>query len=66
MRSGLEKLDSFTLETSKYHLIRNLLRNGRLRLNFILLYFENFIWDFEIKDNNEVTSADPQPENTDF
>ena len=27
-----KKLDSFTLETSKNHLIRNLLRNGRLRV----------------------------------
>ena len=28
-----KKLDSFTLETSKNHLIRNFLRNGRLRVN---------------------------------
>ena len=33
MRSDLKKLDSFTLETSKNHLIRNFLRNGRLRFN---------------------------------
>ena len=26
----LKKLDSFTLETSKNHLIRNFLRNGRV------------------------------------
>ena len=28
-----KKLDSFTLETSKNHLIRNFLRNWRLRVN---------------------------------
>ena len=28
-----KKLDSFTLEMSKNHLIRNFLRNGRLRVN---------------------------------
>ena len=28
-----KKLDSFTLETSKNHLIRNFLRNERLRVN---------------------------------
>ena len=28
-----KKLDSFTLETSKNHLIRNFLSNGRLRVN---------------------------------
>ena len=28
-----KKLDSFTLETSKNQLIRNFLRNGRLRAN---------------------------------
>ena len=32
MRSDLKKLDSFTLEISKNHLIRNFLRNGRLRV----------------------------------
>ena len=32
MRSDLEKLDSFTLETSRNHLIRNFLSNGRLRV----------------------------------
>ena len=35
----LKKLDSFTLETSKNHLIRNFLRNGRLRVNFSLRIF---------------------------
>ena len=35
MRSDLKKLDSLTLETSKNHLIRNFLRNGRLRVNGI-------------------------------
>ena len=29
----LKKLDSFNLETSKNHLIRNFLRNGRLRVD---------------------------------
>ena len=32
VRSDLEKLYSFTLETSKNHLIRNILRNGRVRV----------------------------------
>ena len=40
VRSGLGKLDSFTLERSKNHLIRTFLRNGRLRVNFIkFVYF---------------------------
>ena len=30
VRSVLKKLESFTLETSKNHLVRNFLRNGRL------------------------------------
>ena len=33
MKSDLKKRDSFTLETSKNHLIRNFLRNGRERVN---------------------------------
>ena len=36
VRSDLKKLDSFTLETSKDHLIRNFLRNGRLRVNIVI------------------------------
>ena len=32
VRSDSKKLDSFTLETSKNHLIRSFLRNGRLRV----------------------------------
>ena len=32
MRSDLKKLDSFTLEMSKNHLICIFLRNGRLRV----------------------------------
>ena len=32
MRSDHKKLDYFTSETSKNHLIRNFLRNGRLRV----------------------------------
>ena len=32
-----KKLDSFTLETSKIQLIRNFLRNGRLRVNLTML-----------------------------
>ena len=31
----LKKIDSFTLETSKNHLIRNFLRNGRLRVKIV-------------------------------
>ena len=33
-----KKLDSFTLETSKNHLIRNFLRNGRLRVKGVLAF----------------------------
>ena len=33
VRSDLKKVDSFTLETSKNHLIHSFLRNGRLRVN---------------------------------
>ena len=33
VRSDLKKLDSFTFETSKKHLIRNSLRNERLKVN---------------------------------
>ena len=40
----LKKLDSFTLETSKNHLIRNILRNGRLRVNRISRVQNNFFW----------------------
>ena len=32
-----KKLDSFTLETSKNHLIRNFLRNGRVRVKKFLI-----------------------------
>ena len=32
VRSDFKKLDSFTLETLKNHLIRNFLRNGRLKV----------------------------------
>ena len=44
----LKKLDSFTFETSKNHLIRNFLRNGRLRVN-ILLLLENLKNDSQIR-----------------
>ena len=33
VRSDLKKLDSFTFETSKYHLIRNFRLNGRLLIS---------------------------------
>ena len=33
MRSDLKKLNSFTLDTSENHLIRNFLRNGHVRVN---------------------------------
>ena len=42
MRSDLKKLDSFTSETSKNHLIRNFLRNGRLRVKH-MLYKKSFL-----------------------
>ena len=45
MRSDLEKLDSFTSEASKNHLIRNFLRNGRLRVKFV---------KFEIDENEDL------------
>ena len=35
VRSDFKKLDSFTSETSKNHLIRNFLRNGRLRVKVL-------------------------------
>ena len=35
MRSDFKKLDSFTLDMSKNYLIRNFLRNGRLRVKKI-------------------------------
>ena len=38
MRSNLWKLDSFTLETSKNHLTRTFVRNGRVRVKYL------FIW----------------------
>ena len=41
MRSDLKKLESFTLETSKNHLIRNFLRNGRVRVNLQNKNLEN-------------------------
>ena len=31
VRSDLKKIDPFTLETSKNHLIRNFIRDGRVR-----------------------------------
>ena len=37
MRSDLKELDSFTLKTSKNHLIRNFLRNGRLSVKICLI-----------------------------
>ena len=42
MRSDLKKLDFFTLETSKNHLIRNFLRNGRVRVK--ILCVKNIIY----------------------
>ena len=36
MKYDFKKLESFTLETLKNHLIRNFLRNGRVRVNLIL------------------------------
>ena len=35
VRSDLKKLDLFTLETSKNHLVRNFLRNERVRVKTI-------------------------------
>ena len=42
LRSDLKKLDSFTLETLKNHLIRNFLRNGRLRVKDLHIRVETF------------------------
>ena len=36
-----KKLDSFTLETSKNHLIRKFLRNGRVRVNYKMFGIES-------------------------
>ena len=50
MRSDFKKLDLFTLETSKNHLIRNFLRNERLRVNteisklFFLILPKSDVW----------------------
>ena len=38
MRSDLKKLDSLTFEMSKNHLIRNFLRNGRLRVKAVIRF----------------------------
>ena len=38
----LKKLDSFTLETSKNHLIRNFLRNGLVRVKWYILRVQLF------------------------
>ena len=38
-----KKLDSFTLETSKNHLIRKFLRNGRVRFKWNYLYAQLWI-----------------------
>ena len=37
MRSDLQKLDFFTLETSKNHLIRNFLRNELVRVKAVFI-----------------------------
>ena len=44
MRFDLEKLDSFTLEMSKNHLIRSFLRNGRLRVKLRQLKPQDFLY----------------------
>ena len=48
----LKKLDSFTFGTSKNHLIRIFLRNGRLRLKiyqkYIKLILSDHSWDFYV------------------
>ena len=36
VRSDMKKVDYFTLETSKHHLIRTFLRNGRLRVKLFV------------------------------
>ena len=43
MRSDLKKLESFTLETSKNHLIRNFLRKGRVRVKPEIKENETFL-----------------------
>ena len=35
-----KKLDSFTLKTSENHLIRNFLRNGRVRVNSLFSFYQ--------------------------
>ena len=38
MKSDLNKLNSFTLETSKNDVIRNFLRNGRVRVKYMDIF----------------------------
>ena len=57
VRSDLKKLDSFTLKTSKNHLISNFLRNDRVRVKRFLFYRtpESYIQlykNYEIDHNN--------------
>ena len=40
MSSGLKKLDSFTVKTSKNYLIRNFLRKERVRVKLFLCRVE--------------------------
>ena len=52
MTFDLNKLDSFTLETSKNHLIRNFLHNGSLKVNFKFGKTEKFL---DLGRNRKVT-----------
>ena len=52
--SDLKKLDSFTLEMSKTHLIRTFLRNGRLRVKcYIILKKQLIIRITEFRDQSQ-------------
>ena len=48
--SDLKNLDSFTLETSKNHLISNFLRNGRLRVKHTIWFLDTIRSQYERPD----------------
>ena len=51
-----KKNDSFTLETSKNHLIRNFLRNGRLRVkNLIVVFFVSSLTILKLRNERNST-----------
>ena len=57
--SDLKKLDSFPFETSENHLIRNFLRNGRVRINSLYHFVFNDFSSRDIYHYNDPKSANP-------